>query len=93
MSVKKFQQVNLSYSDNSWNTIINEINILVKKIKSGSADNNEVKVCENLARSLQNIIAAEKDIDPLDVWLAKEAIEMSKYTCKRYVKDDKNDKI
>lgn len=73
--------------------IIYEINFLVKKIKSGSASIKEMQLCEKLTETLQNVLKVFTDIDSTDRWVAKETIEMSKYTCEKYGTPVVNDKI
>lgn len=92
MSVKKSRQVSSSH-EIKCDTIVSEINLLVKKIKSGTASIKDVKLCEKLTDSLQNVIKGFSDIDAFDRWVAKETIEMSRYTCKKYGAPADNDKM
>lgn len=92
MSAKKYQQVNSSPKIKC-DDIVSEINRLVKKIKNGRASFKEVQVCEKLTDSLQNVLKSFTDIDSFDRWVATEAIEMSRYTCKKYGATCENDKI
>lgn len=92
MSVKKSPQVNLSH-DEVCDGLIKQINILIKKIKGGTASLKEFEVCQRLTNGLQNIIDEFTDIDKFDKWVAKETIEMSRYTCDKYGTNLKNDKI
>jgi uncharacterized protein YwgA len=92
MSAKKSQRVNLSHKSGC-EDIISEINKLVKKIKSGTASVKELQICEKLTDTLQNVIKSFADIDNFDRWVAKETIEMSRYTCKKYGSYSVNDKI
>ena len=78
----------LEYDD-----IINHINLLVKKIKCGSASVKDIKLCEKLTDALQNVVKGFADGDTFDIWVAKETIEMSKYTCEKYGAHSMNDKI
>lgn len=92
MSVKKSPRVNSSHEVRC-DDIISEINKLVKKIKNGSASVKELQVCEKLTDTLQNVVKGFADIDNFDRWVAKETIEMSRYTCKKYGAPSANDKI
>lgn len=92
MSVKKSPQVNSSPKIKCGD-VISEINDILKKIKLGAATKNDFKVCENLTNTLQDILGWFSDIDSSDRWLAKETIEMSRYTCKKYGAPSANDKI
>ena len=92
MSVKKSRQVNSSH-EIKCDDIISQINLLVKKIKSGTASVKDMQVCEKLTDSLQNVLKGFSDIDAFDRWVAKETIEMSRYTCKKYGSIAQNDKI
>lgn len=78
----------LQYDD-----IINHINLLVKKIKNGSASVKDRQLCEKLTDTLQNVLKGFTDIDSTDRWVAKETIEMSRYTCQKYGTPVVNDKI
>jgi|GEM_PF-5586588 len=91
MLEKKFQQVNLSH--NRYQEIVSEINFILKKIKSGAASKSEMLVCENLTDALQGMVKKFTDTDAFDMWVAKETIEMSRYTCKKYGHLAMNDKI
>lgn len=73
--------------------IISQINLLVKKIKSGSASIKDRELCEKLTSTLQNVLKVFSDIDSEDRWVAKETIEMSRYTCKKYGAPADNDKM
>jgi len=73
--------------------IVSQINSLLKKIKGGSATLKDLEICEKLTDSLQNVLKGFTDIDAFDRWVAKETIEMSRYTCKRYGSVSMNDKI
>lgn len=75
------------------NDIVYEINILVKKIKNGSASLKDRQLCEKLTDTLQNVLKVFTDIDSKDEWVARETIEMSKYTCQKYGTPAVNDKI
>lgn len=92
MSVKKYQPMNSSHKVQC-DDIIYEINLLVKKIKSGTASIREKQLCEKLTDTLQNVLRVFSDIDSKDRWVAKETIEMSKYTCEKYGSPAVNDKI
>lgn len=92
MSVKKYQPMNSSHKL-QYDDIINHINLLVKKIKGGSASIKDVQLCEKLTDALQNVVKGFTDIDSFDRWVAKETIEMSKYTCEKYGSHSMNDKI
>ena len=76
-----------------YDDIIYEINLLVKKIKNGSASLKDRQLCERLTDSLQNVLKGFTDLSPTDVWVAKETIEMSRYTCEKYGTPAVNDKI
>lgn len=73
--------------------IISQINLLVKKIKSGSASIKDRQLCEKLTDALQNVLRGFSDIESSDRWVAEETIEMSRYTCKKYGSPTSNDKI
>ena len=92
MSVKKSPRVNSS-REVKCEDIISEINKLLKKIKGGSASIKEYQICEKLTDTLQNVIKGFTDVDSFDRWVAKETIEMSRYTCKKYGATAANDKI
>ena len=92
MSVKKSPRVNSS-REVKCEDIISEINKLLKKIKGGSASIKEYQICEKLTDTLQNVIKGFTDGDSFDRWVAKETIEMSRYTCKKYGAPSANDKI
>ena len=92
MSVKKFQRVNSSHNDRC-EDIVSQINLLLKKIKGGSANLKDLEVCEKLTDTLQNVLKGFTDINAFDRWVAKETIEMSRYTCKKYGLVSMNDKI
>ncbi len=92
MSAKKYQRANSSHNLKC-DDIISEINSLVKKIKSGSASIKDLQICEKLTDTLQNVLKGFSDIDAFDRWVAKETIEMSRYTCKKYGSAPVNDKI
>jgi len=92
MSAKKYQRVNSSHNIKC-EDIISEINILVKKMKTGSATIKDLQICEKLTDTLQNVLKGFTDIDAFDRWVARETIEMSRYTCKKYGHQPKNDKI
>lgn len=92
MSAKKYQRVNSSHKVKC-EDIISEINNLVKKIKNGTASVKELQICEKLTDTLQNVLKGFADIDNFDRWVAKETIEMSRYTCKKYGATAANDKI
>lgn len=91
MLVKKYLPVNSSHN-NGCVDIINLLNSILKKIKSGSATNQEIKLCDKLSNLLESLIDS-KDIDSVDKWIAEETIEMSKYRCNRYDSLPANDKI
>lgn len=92
MSAKKYQRVNSSHNIKC-EDIISEINLLVKKIKSGTASVKDLQICEKLTDTLQNVLRGFTDIDAFDRWVAKETIEMSRYTCKKYGAPYDSDKI
>lgn len=92
MSAKRSQRVNSSHKVKC-EDIISEINNLVKKIKNGTATVKDLQICEKLTDTLQNVIKGFADIDNFDKWVAKETIEMSRYTCKKYGSPEMNDKI
>jgi hypothetical protein len=92
MSVKKYPRVNSSH-EIKCEDIISEINKLVKKIKDGSASVKDLQICEKLTDTLQNVLKGFTDINNFDRWVAKETIEMSRYTCKKYGAPHENDKI
>jgi hypothetical protein len=92
MSAKRYQRVNSSHNIKC-EDIVSEINLLVKKIKSGSATLKDLQICEKLTDTLQNVLKGFSDIDAFDRWVAKETIEMSRYTCKKYGSTPVNDKI
>jgi len=92
MSAKKYQRVNSSPSIKC-EDIVSEINNLVKKIKAGTATVKDLQICEKLTDTLQNVLKTFTDIDAFDTWVAKETIEMSRYTCKKYGHLPMNDKI
>lgn len=92
MSAKKYRQVNSSH-EIKCEDIISQINLLVKKMKAGKASVKDMQVCEKLTESLQNVLKSFSDIDAFDRWVAKETIEMSLYTCRKYGSSVQNDKI
>jgi hypothetical protein len=92
MSAKRSQRVNSSH-DLECEDIVSQINLLVKKIKCGTATVKELQICEKLTDALQNVLKSFSDIDAFDRWVAKETIEMSRYTCKKYGSAPANDKI
>jgi hypothetical protein len=92
MSVKKYPRVNSSH-EVKCEDIISEINKLVKKIKDGSASVKDLQICEKLTDTLHNVLKGFTDINNFDRWVAKETIEMSRYTCKKYGATSENDKI
>lgn len=92
MSARKFQQVNLSH-DIKCNSIVDQITLLIKKIKSGNFTESDYSLCKKLTEYLQNFISKFSDIDEFDRWVATETIEMSKYTCEKYDRSPSNDKI
>jgi hypothetical protein len=92
MSEKKYQQVNSSPKIKC-DDIVSQINILVKKIKDGRATVRDLQICEKLTDTLQNVLKGFTDIDAMDRWIAKETIEMSRYTCNRYGTSRESDKI
>lgn len=92
MSGKKSQRVNSSH-DVKCNDIVSEINSLLKKIKDGKASLKDLEICQKLTDTLQNVLKGFTDIDAFDRWVAKETIEMSRYTCKKYGYNTVNDKI
>lgn len=92
MSAKRSQQVNSSHNV-VCGSMIDHIALLLKKIKSGSASLKEFEVCRGLTNKLQVMIDEFTDIDQFDRWVAKETIEMSRYTCDKYGTDLKNDRI
>ncbi len=92
MSAKRSQRVNSS-PNIKCDDIISEINLLVKKIKNGGATVKDLQICEKLTDTLQNVLKGFSDIDAFDRWVAKETIEMSRYTCKKYGQVSRNDKI
>jgi hypothetical protein len=91
MLEKKFPQVNSSHDN--YRDIVSEINFILKKIKRGAASSSDVLVCETLTNALQGMIKKFTDTDPFDMWVAKETVEMSRYTCKKYGHLAINDKI
>lgn len=95
MLVKKYLRVNSSHNSDSSGCldIVSLLNSIVKRIKSGSATNQEVNLCAKLSNLLQSFLDNFKDVDELDRWIAEETIEMSKYTCERYDSSPTNDKI
>lgn len=94
MSAKKYQQVNLSLKGKSDAIdLIFEISSLLKKIKSGIADVKELNKCENLTKTLQGMLKSSIKFSESDLWFAKEIVEMSQYTCKKYGHLIINDKI
>jgi|694.fasta_scaffold21007_25 hypothetical protein len=92
MSAKRYQRVNSSHNLKC-EDIISEINSLVKKIKNGTATVKDLQICEKLTDVLQNVLKGFSDVDAFDRWVAKETIEMSRYTCKKYGSKPVNDKI
>ena len=92
MSEKKFQQANLSHNINCQD-IVSEINRLVKKIKIGRANSNDINLCKKLTNYLQQFINKFTDIDDIDKWIANETISMSKFECDKYDRRVINDKI
>lgn len=92
MSVKKLQPANLS-RDQKCNELVSEINNILKKIKSGRATGVDLDLCKKMTVVLNSMIKSFSDHDPFDRWMAKETVEMSKYTCKKYGHLAMNDKI
>lgn len=73
--------------------LVSEINFILKKIKNGTASNIDLDICEKMTGVLASMIKSFSDSDPFDRWVAKETVEMSKYTCKKYGHLAMNDKI
>lgn len=92
MSVKKYQQVNSSHNVTCQN-VINQINILAKSIRSGSATDKDVIVCKKLTNRLKKLLNSITDLDDFYRWLGKETIEMSNYSCDKYARRSPDDKI
>lgn len=92
MSVKKLQPANLS-RDQKCSELVSEINNILKKIKSGRASSIDLDICKKMTNVLSSMIKSFSDSDPFDTWVAKETVEMSKYTCKKYGHLAMNDKI
>lgn len=94
MSEKKYQRVNL-YPDYKKNEegIVYEINDLLKKIKTGCANFQELTQCKKLTKTLKYILNKSNNLSESDKWIAKETVEMSNYTCKKYGHLAINDKI
>lgn len=90
--VKKSQRVNSS-NNIKCEDIIDQINNLIKKIRRGTASAMDITSCKKLTDYLQQFINNFSDIDEFDKWVAKEIIEMSRYTCEKYDRSLSSDKI
>lgn len=84
--------MNLSH-DIKCQGIVDQIFILLKKIKSGSCTEKDISLCKKLTNYLQSLVSKFSDIDEFDRWIANETIEMSKYTCDKYERSLQSDKI
>ena len=92
MSEKKYQRANLSFKMDC-EGVVSQINNLIKKIKSGNASARDLEVCEKLTDVLQNGLKGFLDLEEFDRWVARETIDMSRYTCRKYGHHPINDKI
>ena len=94
MSGKRYPQVNLSRNSSpNCEDVIDRINNLVKKIKTGAASERDLTLCNSLTNYLQKFISTFREPSDFDVWVAKETVEMSRYVCGRYAHIKQDDKI
>jgi hypothetical protein len=92
MLEKKSLLANLS-CNNLCSEITSEINHIVQKIRSGSANNNDIGLCNKLVTYLSNLLDNSKSIDSTDRWIARETIDMCEFIKTKYDSNYMNDKI